>query len=75
MHGLTPTGEVFPFAQNTVVLPEDGLAGSTVRAGSYTGSEWCGSTFEPKNGNWFFANAQTPGITFAITGPWRKCAL
>ncbi|HCE60865.1 MAG TPA: phosphatase [Janibacter terrae] len=75
LHGLTATGEIFPFAQNTVVLPSNGLAGSTVRAGSYTGSEWCGSTFEPKNGNWLFANAQSPGITFAITGPWRKGAL
>lgn len=75
MHGLTTSGELFPFAENTVVIPRDGVAGSTVKAGSYTGSEWCGSTFEPKNGNWLFANAQSPGITFAITGPWRKGAL
>lgn len=75
LHGLTATGEIFPFAQNTVVLPSDNLAGSTVKAGNYVGSEWCGSTFEPKNGNWMFANIQTPGITLAITGPWRKGAL
>jgi hypothetical protein len=31
--------------------------------------------FEPKNGNWLFVNIQTPGITFAITGPWRQGAL
>ena len=39
------------------------------------GSEWAGATFEPKNGNWLFVNLQTPGITFAITGPWRQGAL
>lgn len=38
-------------------------------------SEWAGATFEPKNGNWLFANLQSPGITFAITGPWRQGAL
>jgi hypothetical protein len=38
-------------------------------------SEWAGATFEPKSGNWLFVNLQTPGITFAITGPWRQGAL
>ena len=38
-------------------------------------SEWAGATFEPKNGNWLFVNLQSPGITFAITGPWRQGAL
>jgi len=33
------------------------------------------AAFEPKNGNWMFANLQDPGITVAITGPWRKGAL
>lgn len=44
-------------------------------AGDFTGSEWAGATFEPKNGNWLFVNIQSPGITFAITRPWRKGAL
>jgi secreted PhoX family phosphatase len=34
-----------------------------------------GATFEPKNGNWLFVNIQTPGITFAITGPWKQGSL
>jgi hypothetical protein len=46
-----------------------------IAPGDYTGSEWAGATFEPKNGNWLFVNIQSPGITFAITGPWRKGAL
>ena len=43
--------------------------------GDYTGSEWAGATFEPKNGSWLFASLQSPGITFAITGPWKQGAL
>ena len=39
------------------------------------GSEWAGATFEPKNGSWLFVSLQSPGITFAITGPWRNGAL
>ncbi|HET6952354.1 MAG TPA: alkaline phosphatase PhoX [Acidimicrobiales bacterium] len=75
MHGMTPDGEIFPFAENNVVLTpelrdEKGYSGT-----DFTGSEWAGATFEPKNGNWLFANIQSPGITFAITGPWRTGAL
>ena len=71
LHGLTPDGEIFRFAENHVVLTgeRNGIAGN------FSGSEWAGATFEPKNGNWLFVNIQTPGITFAITGPWRKGAL
>jgi secreted PhoX family phosphatase len=71
LHGLTPDGEIFRFAENHVVLAgeRNGLTGN------FSGSEWAGATFEPKNGNWLFVNIQTPGITFAITGPWRKGAL
>jgi secreted PhoX family phosphatase len=70
LHGLSTDGEIFPFAQNNVVL--DGTKGFT---GSFLGSEWAGATFEPKNGSWLFANLQSPGMTFAITGPWRQGAL
>lgn len=71
LHGLTPDGEIFRFAENHVVLAgeRNGIVGS------FTGSEWAGATFEPKNGNWLFVNIQTPGITFAITGPWKHGAL
>lgn len=76
MHGLTPDGQIFRFAQNNVILPADVMASKGYSgSGNYTGSEWAGATFEPKNGNWMFANLQSPGITFAITGPWRKGAL
>lgn len=75
VHGLTTDGEVFPFALNDVVIPAGGVPGKSVTPGNYRGSEWCGSVFEPRNGNWLFVNVQSPGITFAITGPWRNGSL
>lgn len=75
VHGLTTDGVVFPFARNDVVVPAGGTPGKSVPPGDYRGSEWCGVTFEPENGNWLFVNLQTPGITFAITGPWRTGSL
>jgi uncharacterized protein len=76
LHGLTPDGEIFRFAANNIVVPAGGIPGKpAIAPGDYTGSEWAGATFEPKNGNWLFVNIQSPGITFAITGPWRKGAL
>ncbi len=75
LHGLTPAGEIFRFAENTVVLTEALRAEKGYSRVDYSDSEWCGATFEPKNGNWLFVNIQSPGITIAITGPWRKGAL
>jgi hypothetical protein len=76
LHGLTPDGEIFRFAANNIVVPPEGVRGKpAIVPGDYTGSEWAGATFEPKNGDWLFVNIQSPGITFAITGPWRRGAL
>jgi len=58
LHGLTPDGEIFAFAENL-----------------HNDSEWAGATFAPVHGDWLFANLQSPGITFAITGPWHRGAL
>jgi secreted PhoX family phosphatase len=70
MHGLTPDGEIFRFAENNVVL-----SGERGFVGDFSGSEWCGATFEPIKGDWLFANIQSPGITFAITGPFKHIGL
>ena len=43
----------------------------TLAANSY--SEFAGACFSP-DGSTLFVNAQSPGVTFAITGPWRKRA-
>ena len=65
VHGLTTDGRLFEFARNTALIPE----GHDRPAGDFTGSEFAGATFSP-DGRWLFVNMQTPGITFAITGPW-----
>lgn len=70
LHGLTVDGEIFQFAQNNVKL--NGERNGIV--GDFTGSEWAGACYSP-DGKWLFANIQSPGITFAITGPWKDGAL
>jgi uncharacterized protein len=66
VHGLTPDGVIFRFIQNNADLrltPYNGFASD------YRGSEFAGACYSP-DGKWLFVNIQSPGITFAITGPW-----
>ena len=65
--GLTEDGEAFTFGINNVNLSV--AYNSRVPAGDYRSSEWAGACYSP-DGRWLFVNIQTPGITFAITGPW-----
>jgi uncharacterized protein len=65
LHGLTPKGEIFRFCQNNVVLNGE-RHGIT---GDFKASELAGATYSP-DGTWLFFNIQSPGITFAVTGPW-----
>jgi len=65
--GLTLHGETFTFAMNNIVLALDYNA--RVRAGDYRQNEWAGACYSP-DGRWLFVNIQTPGVTFAIAGPW-----
>ncbi len=37
----------------------------------FNDSEFCGPAFS-KDGQWLFANIQSPGFTLAITGPWTR---
>ena len=69
--GLTLEGNTFTFAQNNVNLTAADIAaaGKTIAPGDYRQSEWAGAVYSP-DGRWLFVNIQTPGITFAITGPW-----
>jgi uncharacterized protein len=67
-----------------LILAEDGeglshLVGVTSRGEPYAlalnqlnESEFTGPTFS-HDGRILFANIQTPGYVFAITGPWHKC--
>ena len=65
IHLLSQDGELSP-----LVLNSCRLMGSKGFFGDFRGKEWAGATFSP-DGKWLFANMQTPGITFAITGPWQ----
>ena len=65
VRGLTTDGQLFTFARNNVLL-----AGETRGiTGDFRSSEFAGATYSP-DGKWLFLNIQSPGITFAITGPW-----
>jgi secreted PhoX family phosphatase len=67
--GLTLHGQAFTFAMNNIVLASD--YNDAIPAGDYRQSEWAGACYSP-DGRWLFTNIQTPGITFAITGPWGQ---
>lgn len=56
--------------QNGVVLVTPEGHASRFAMNSLNNSEMCGACFSP-DGSTLFVNTQNPGITFAITGPWR----
>ena len=87
--GLTPEGETFCFLENRIELtPGDLDTIDSVYPGtrdffwdslnddgtprSFTSREWAGACCY---GRWLFVNIQSPGVTFAITGPWENGAL
>jgi secreted PhoX family phosphatase len=65
--GLTLTGNTFTFAKNNIQLAS--AYNAVIPAGDYRQNEWAGACYSP-DGKWLFVNIQTPGVTFAITGPW-----
>ncbi|MDJ0946728.1 MAG: DUF839 domain-containing protein [Kiloniellales bacterium] len=67
--GLSTEGDLFPFAENNIVIPEGQTLGG--QTGDQRRREWAGATFT-RDGEWLFVNIQTPGVTFAITGPWDQ---
>jgi uncharacterized protein len=71
--GLTAAGEAYTFCRNNMVLSANQIAaaGKVVAAADYRGSEFCGACFDPR-GLVLYVNIQTPGVTFAIRGPWRR---
>ena len=62
------TGNTFTFAKNNIVLGS--AYNAAIPAGDYRQNEWAGACYSP-DGKWLFVNIQTPGVTFAITGPWH----
>lgn len=71
--GLQGNGDSYIFAKNNVVLEAADIsrAGKKVEAGDFRDTEFCGACFDPF-GSVLFVNLQTPGITFAIVGPWQR---
>lgn len=65
MFALSQDGRLSLLAENNVQL--DGQRNGI--RGDFRTKEWAGATFSP-DGQWLFVNIQSPGITFAITGPW-----
>ena len=67
-------GDIFTFALEQHGLHGFGRLGNLTRPSGLTlttnqkQNEWAGAVFSP-DGRWLFANIQTPGVTFAITGP------
>jgi len=71
--GLTSTGDSYVFGRNNVQLTADQIAaaGKLVQPGDYRDTEFAGACFDPA-GKVLFVNVQSPGITFAIWGPWSR---
>lgn len=71
--GIDPTGNSFIFAKNHIQMTDEQVkaAGKYVSAGDYRNREIAGVCFDP-SGEFMFFNVQTPGITFAVWGPWQK---
>lgn len=70
LNGLTRDGRIFRFARNSIRLAGE-RNGFT---GDFSSREIAGVTYSP-DGQWMFFNVQTPGITFAVTGPWKDGGL
>jgi uncharacterized protein len=70
LQALSRDGSITPFARNACRLSgqRNGLTGD------FSTRETAGVTYSP-DGRWLFFNVQTPGITFAITGPWADGGL
>jgi len=74
--GLMPNGSTYIFAKNNVNLTPQDIAssGKKVAPEDYRDNEFAGACFDSK-GHTLFINIQTPGITFAIWGPWARGTL
>lgn len=72
MMALLPDGNTFVLGENNLtsaVLTQAAAMGKQTGTGDGRGNEFCGGCFSP-DGRVLFVNIQTPGITFAIAGPW-----
>ena len=71
--GVDSYGDSFICCKNNVNLSAAQIANADKRVapGDYRASEFAGVCWDPA-GRVLFCNMQTPGITFAISGPWGE---
>lgn len=72
--GVNDRGGSFVFAENNVVVEQPIVGKPGIAPNDYRGFEFCGATFS-RSGRHLFVNIQTPGVTFAIEGPWQRGGL
>ena len=72
--GIDRKGRSFVFAENNIVIEQPLADRPLIQPRDYRGFEFAGATFSPR-GSYLFVNIQTPGITFAIEGPWERGGL
>ncbi|OLP18013.1 phosphatase [Leptolyngbya sp. 'hensonii'] len=65
--GVNAKGELYQFAQNTLFSK---VTNDPAKQ-PFVGNEFAGACFSP-DGQTLFVNIQTPGLTFAIWGPWAR---
>lgn len=70
---LGRNGKTVEVGENNIVLNAPIPGKPAIEPADYRGSEWAGATFSP-DGSTLFVNIQSPGITFAIKGPWDALA-
>jgi secreted PhoX family phosphatase len=66
---IDTSARVRSIAENHMLLSRRIKGKRSIRPADYRGAEWAGATFSP-DGQTLFVNIQTPGVTFAIKGPW-----
>ena len=66
-----PGHEVITFAENNLDLSNGVPDRPEIEPQDYRSSEWAGATFS-RDGQTLYANIQSPGVTFAIQGPWAN---
>lgn len=68
---INKQGQAIEVGENNIVIDSPIKDRPAINPGDYRRSEWAGATFSPDRTT-LFVNIQTPGITFAITGPWNS---
>ena len=69
----TRPAKAYLFAKNNFdfTTAQYAAAGKDIGGGNSLSKEFAGACFDPA-GRILFVSIQTPGITFAITGPWAN---